>query len=437
MICIFNVLYKINQSSNFNKNKTYFNLRVTIELQRRSIMKSILSISIENLKDELIAIRRHLHKNPELGFDIINTKTFVEAKLKEYGYEVQDIGVNGLSATVGNGNGKCILLRADMDALPIFETNDLDFKSQIDGKMHACGHDIHTTMLLGAAKIFKKFENVIQGTIKLMFQPAEETLQGALNMIENGILSNPKPDVASMIHVASGMPISVGTVALFNGGPIMAASDTIEIKLKGKGGHGSSPYLAIDPLIPAATLISSLQSIQTREMVPNSLNSMTFGLVNGAATANVISDEITIGGTLRTYNNDERIYIQKRISEMSEHMARAFRCDVEVSFPSHAPVFINDGTLAHTFKESLQDIIPNELLVGPMDLQTPVMGSEDFAYISQEIPAILLYLGAGDSRNGEIHGVHSPYVVFNEECITNGVKAHVFGAMNWLEKNKG
>lgn len=400
-------------------------------------MENILSKSIENLKDELISIRRHIHQNPELGFEVNETRSFVEHKLKEYGYEVQNVGLNGLSTTVGNGNGKCILLRADMDAIPIVETNDLDFKSSIAGKMHACGHDIHTTMLLGAAKIFKQFENEIHGTIKLMFQPAEETLQGAKNMIESGILLNPKPDVASMIHVASGMPIRVGTVALFEGGPIMAASDTIEIKIKGKGGHGSSPYLAIDPLLPATTLINALQSIQTREMVPNSLVSLTFGLISGATTANVISDEIVIGGTLRTYNNDERTYIKKRIIEMSEHISKAFRSDVDVTFPSHAPVFMNDNDLTQIFKESLQDIIPEGLLVGPMSLPTPVMGSEDFAYISQEIPSILIYLGAGDSRNGEIYGVHSPYVVFNEDCILNGVKAHVFGAIKWLEKNKG
>lgn len=421
-----------NKTLKLERCKTRRQMRDTIVMLKEINMKTTLINEIENLEVELVSIRRHLHKNPELGFDVINTSNFVESKLIEYGYEVIRVGNNGLCATVGSGDGKCILLRADMDALPIFESNDLDFKSLIEGKMHACGHDIHTTMLLGAAKILKNNEHLVKGTIKLMFQPAEEILQGALNMIENGVLLDPKPDVAAMIHVASGMPITVGTVALFKGGPIMAASDTIYITIKGKGGHGSSPYLAIDPLLPASTLLTSLQSIQTREMVPNSLNAMTFGMVSGASTANVISDEIMIAGTLRTYDNNERLYIIDRIKQMSEHICKAFRCESIVEFPSHAPVFLNDETLTKSFLNGLETVLPQELVLGPLELPTPIMGSEDFAYISQEVPSILVYLGAGDSRNGEIYGVHSPNVVFNESCILNGVKTHVFGALNWL-----
>ncbi len=396
-----------------------------------------LLMSITNLEHELLELRRNIHQNPEVGFDIPNTKKLVRSTLESYGYNVLEVGRSGLSVSVGSGSGPCILLRADMDALPILEDTNLPFSSKNHGKMHACGHDIHTTMLLGAAKIFKEYESKIEGTIKLMFQPAEETLEGAKDMIENGILLNPKPDVASMIHVASGMPISVGSVVLFDNGPIMAASDTLRISIKGLGGHGSSPYLTKDPMIPVTTLINALQSIQSREMVPDALMSLTFGLIDGAYTSNVISDEIVIGGTLRTYSTKQREYIKSRIESMTHHIAKAFQCEGLVSYPSSSPVFENNGELSNATYESLKDVFNKDKLVGAMKLETPIMGSEDFAYISQEIPSILIYLGAGDSRNGEVYGVHSPKVVFNEACILEGVKAHVFTALGWLNKNKG
>lgn len=392
---------------------------------------------INNLEDELIQIRRHLHQNPELGFDINNTVAYVKSKLEEYGCSVQKVGKNGLVSTLGNGDGDCILLRADMDALPIVEANDLSFKSVNDGLMHACGHDIHTTMLLGAAKILKKNEELIQGSVKLMFQPAEEILMGAKDMIDHGVLMDPKPDAAVMIHVASGLPITVGSLLTFVDGPIMAASDTLRIEIRGKGGHGSSPYLAIDPTVCMSSILVGLQSIQTRELVPNSLSVLTFGMIEGASTPNVIPDVITLGGTLRTYDDKERIYIKQRIDEMVSGIAKAYRCEANVITTSCCPVFKNNGLLAESIYESLQPILEQEYLIAPQKLNIPIMGSEDFAYISQEVPSALIYLSAGDSRNGEVHGVHSPNVIFNEACILNGVKAHVFTALGWLRQQKG
>lgn len=389
---------------------------------------------IEAMNDELITLRRIIHQNPEIGFEIDKTFAFVKSTLESYGYVVEKVGINGISTTVGNGNGKVILLRADMDALPILEDTGLEFSSQNIGKMHACGHDIHTTMLLGAAKIFKKYENEINGTVKLMFQPAEETLQGAKDMIDHGILTNPKPDAAAMIHVASGMPISVGSVVLFENGPIMAASDTLYITIKGKGGHGSSPYLGIDPLPCASAILNALQTIQTRELPPGSLNALTFGLIDGAYTANVIADSITIAGTLRSYDASERTFIKERIETIVNHISLAYRCEGFVRTMSSCPVFLNDGSLTSTIHSSLEGIIDKELLVAPMKLPIPIMGSEDFAYLSQELPTSLIYLGAGDSRNGKVHGVHSPNVIFNENCILNGVRAHVFSALGYLSK---
>ena len=236
------------------------------------ILEQTILKEANELYNEMVANRHHLHENPEVGMELVNTVSFVESKLKEIGYDnIQHIGQAGLSVTVGTGNGKVILLRGDMDALPINEESGVDYASKVPGKMHACGHDMHTTMMIAAATILKKHEKEIPGTVKLMFQPGEEIMKGSKDMIDHGILENPRPDAAVMLHVFPGNPADVGTVGVMPSGKVMASVDWFTIEIQGKGGHGSMPYLAIDPLVPMAAIQNALHTIQSRELPPNAI----------------------------------------------------------------------------------------------------------------------------------------------------------------------
>ena len=232
----------------------------------------------ELLQTELVAIRRELHQHPEVGFDLPYTKALVKRKLEEFGYEPQDLGKAGIVALAGRKKpGKTILLRADMDALPLNEEADVEYRSKNDGKMHGCGHDMHTAMLLGAAKLLKKHENEIQGTVKLEFQPAEEIFQGSPDMLNAGLLENPHVDAAVMIHVTAGMPLPSGTLMVSSGGISSTSCEQYHITVKGKGGHGSTPHETIDPITAAAHMHIALQEINSREIEGNQFGVFTTG----------------------------------------------------------------------------------------------------------------------------------------------------------------
>lgn len=396
--------------------------------------KQILAEAME-MKEEMIRNRRHLHENPELGLELVNTREFVENKLKEMGYSaIKHIGKAGLTTTVGNGEGKVFLLRADMDALPILEENDLPYRSKIDGRMHACGHDMHTTMLLAAAKILKKHETDIPGTIKLMFQPGEETMEGAHDMIKHGILENPKPDAAAMIHVMPAVPFDIGTVIVSEGGSTMASVDWFKITIQGKGGHGSTPYLTSDPLVPMSAIHNALNTIQSRDLPPNAVAALTIGEISGGETSNVIPDMISMGGTIRTYSEEHRQLIKERIVEISENIAKAFRCTATVNFPAGAPYFETNDELSKLLQNNLPDYLDGKYLP-PIRQEIPVMGSEDFAYVSHEVPTVLMMLAASDLRKGATYSVHHPKLVLDEECMPYGVAAYIGAAISWLKNH--
>ncbi|MDK2867621.1 MAG: hypothetical protein PWP38_1936, partial [Clostridiales bacterium] len=231
-------------------------------------MKAKLLESARGMQEELVAFRRYLHQNPELSLDLPITVNFVKSKLVEMGYEPQDCGKSGIVAIAGGIRpGKVFLIRGDMDALPVEESADVPFKST-NGNMHACGHDLHTAMLLGAAKLLKEMEADIQGQVKLMFQPAEETLAGAKNMIEAGVLTAPDVDAAMMIHVMTGFPLPAGKVIVSQAGLTAAASDWFEIHVQGKGGHGAMPNNAVDPINAATHIFQAIQTIHSRELAP-------------------------------------------------------------------------------------------------------------------------------------------------------------------------
>lgn len=393
-------------------------------------------LDAKDLQEELVGIRRTIHQHPEVGFDLDRTVELVLTKLTEFGYEPKRCGKAGVVATIGNGNGKTYLLRGDMDALPIVEDNDLAFKSTND-KMHACGHDTHTTMLLGAAKLLKKYESEINGTIKLMFQPAEEIMLGAKDMIDSGVLENPKVNAGSMIHIMPGMPVNDGNIIITKTGKALSSCDWFEIEIFGKNGHGSMPKDAIDPIVPASNIHLALMEIQSRELPADALMALTVGEFHAGDTSNVIPETAILKGTLRAYDEEMRANIKERMRDISENIAKAYRCKAEVRFLAGCPTLVNDSSVVELAKDVLPETLGKDYVIAQDDLpkNEVQMGSEDFAYISQEIPTVLLGIAAADSRLSEPYPVHHPKLVLNEDILYRGTAAHVSMALNWLKNN--
>lgn len=398
--------------------------------------KQMIYKDAQALNSDMVAFRRRIHEHPGTGFDIKETVEQVRQELETMGYTVQNCGKAGLTTTVGNGNGPVFLLRADMDGLPIKEETNLPFQST-NGKMHACGHDMHTTMLLGAAKLLKQYETELHGTVKLMFQPAEEIMAGAADMIEAGILTEPKVDAAMMIHIAPGLPLPVGTILTHAPGVIMASCDWLEIHIKGVSGHGSTPSSAIDPLPAMANLITALQEIQARELSVDNPIALTFGCVEGGTTSNVIMDHIVLKGTLRTRDEKVRTFVKKRVEEMTSGVTSLYRCEGEVVWGDNCPVFMNNADLSSKVSTYLEEYLPKNSLLDTKNLPSlgVIMASEDFGYISQEVPTILLNLAASDARVTTPYPVHHPKLVLDESCMASGVTAFVGMAMEYLKEN--
>lgn len=388
------------------------------------------------LQEEIRAHRLWLHAHAETGFDLVETKAYVRKALEDMGYAVSDCGRAGLVTTVGQSGGKVFLLRADMDALPIREESGVDFAC-IRGNMHACGHDLHTAMLLGAAKLLKAHEGELPGQVKFMFQGAEEIFEGSRDMMENGVLENPKPHGAMMLHVMAGMPIPAGTVMVSSPGVSAPAADYFTIHVQGKGCHGSAPQNGIDPLTAAAHILIALQELHARELPPSEEAVLTFGSFQGGTTGNVIPDSATLQGTIRTYSEETRQFLKTRMTEIAISIATAFRATAQVTFGSGCPTLVNDGALSRNLEAW------TKALLGPGKAFTTAElnggkparggGSEDFAYISQEVPAVMLALAAGEPGKGFPYPQHHPKVVFDDSVLSTGTAVFAWCAMNFLE----
>ncbi|MEE1086941.1 MAG: M20 family metallopeptidase [Schaedlerella sp.] len=395
------------------------------------------------LQPELISQRHYLHAHPETAFQLSLTKEFVRSELKSMGYEPTDCGKAGITVTVGTQNpDKTFLIRGDMDALPIKEETNLDFAAS-NGCMHACGHDMHTTMLLGAARLLKEHESEIRGTIKLMFQPAEEILEGAKDMIDAGVLKNPDVDAALMIHVLSEMPFSSGTAVIAPPGISAPSADFFEIHVQGKGCHGSMPYTGTDPLLAASHILIALQEIQTREL-PLSQNAiLTFGMIQGGTAPNIIPDKITMFGSFRTFDEDARTYIKNRLEGISSSIASAHRCSSDISFTRGCPALINDENLCADTEKYLRELLGENSVFSSKQLRkesserpSDISGSEDFAYVSQEIPSVMIAIAAGTLHNGCSYPQHHPKVQFDDEILYLGSAVYAYTALRWLEEHK-
>ena len=389
------------------------------------------------LQEEIKSHRLWLHTHAETGFDLTETKPYVKSALMKMGYTVQECGKAGLVTTVGKPGGKVLLLRADMDALPIAEEADVDFACQ-NGRMHACGHDMHTAMLLGAAKLLKAHESELDGMVKLMFQPAEEIFEGSKDMIASGVLENPRPDAALMIHVAAGMPLPAGTVVVSAPGVSAPAADYFTIRVHGKGCHGSAPQNGIDPLTAAAHILIALQEIHARELSASDEAVLTIGTFHAGEAGNVIPDTATMGGTIRTYDEKTRSYLKERITAIAKNVAEAFRAGAEVGFGSGCPTLVNDKGLSETVTGYLKDLLGANRAFTTAELSggKPARGggSEDFAYVSHEVPSLMLALAAGEPSKGYVYPQHHPKVKFDESILSTGAAVFVDCALQYLRE---
>lgn len=374
--------------------------------------------------EENVAARRHLHANPELSYKEYNTAKFVVAKLKEFGLSPTE-GIAGTGVVVliqGKNHGKkTIALRADMDALPIQETNSVSYKSQNPGVMHACGHDVHTASLLGTAKILSEIRNEFEGSVKLIFQPGEEKNPGGASMmIKEGVLDNPKPEAIIGQHV---MPlVSVGKVG-FREGMYMASSDEIYLTVIGKGGHGAAPELAIDPVLIASHIIIALQQIISRNASPKQPTVLTFGKISAEGATNIIPSEVKIAGTFRALNEPWREDGLRKIKKMAEGIAESMggKCEVEIS--KGYPYLENNPTLTRRLRQAAEEYLGKENVV---DIEL-TLGSEDFAYYSHQIPASFYRLGTRNDARGITSYVHTPTFNIDETALSIGP-----GLMAWM-----
>ena len=398
----------------------------------------------ESYKDLLVEDRRYLHTHPGTGFDIKDTVDYVRKQLEEMGYQPTNCGKAGLVALAGGKKpGKVFLIRGDMDALPIKEEAEVDFPST-NGNMHACGHDMHTAMMLGAARLLKAHEDEIEGTVKLMFQPAEEIFEGSHDMIEAGVLKNPDLDAALMIHVMAGLPVPAGTVISCDGGVSAPAADYFDIKVQGKGCHGSMPNNGVDPITAAAHIITGLQEIQARELPLTDGAVLTIGTIQAGNASNVIPDTAYMGGTIRTYDEDIRAFLKERMTAMAEGIASSFRASATVSFGSGCPTLKNDMELAECTPRYVKELLGPakaftagqlNAMSGPGKAQKST-GSEDFAYVSQEVPSIMFALAAGHPEDGYCYPQHHPKAKFDESVLPSGSAVYAYTALRWLEEHK-
>ena len=384
------------------------------------------------MKEEIIGYRRTIHSNPEVGQELPKTKKYVMDKLREFGYCPEEICESGIVATIeGSKPGKTFLLRADMDALPITEKTTCDFKSD-NGCMHACGHDMHTAMLLGAAKLLKKNQDEIEGTVKLVFQPDEEGFTGAKKMIKAGVLENPKVDAALAMHVHSGTPSNLVLCGL---GTSIAGCNRFRIVVKGAGCHGAMPETGVDPINIASHIYIAIQSILTREISATKSAVVTIGKFVGGDVPNVIPEEVIMEGTIRSLDKEVGEFIFKRMNDRVTSTAKMFRGEAELIELSSAPPLTNDNNLAHELTNYMKDIVGERAVVL---FESAGMGSEDFASYSYEVPSVYIMLGAGSKQEDNLYGepMHNEKVVFNEDILPTGAAIHAYSAIMWLKNNK-
>lgn len=362
--------------------------------------------------------RRYLHQNAETGFDLIKTRDFVTQQLKGMGYSPVELG-GGITCTCGKGE-KVLLLRADMDALPQEEATELAFACR-DGACHSCGHDMHTAMLLGAARILKENEGMLKGIVKFMFQPAEEILEGAKRMVKAGILEKPKVDAAMGMHITQE---KVGTAA-YSVGTCAASADAFGITVSGREAHGSMPDMGISALNVAVNIVTALQQMQSLEVKRGNKAVLSICSVQSGDTTNIIPGKAVIQGSIRAYDLESQEFLKTRLVEISQQTGRLWRAETEVRFLMGTDPNINDQKLTGQMAPYISEIIRD------VKVTEPVSASEDFAILGRYVPTFYLTLGAADA-GGNHYPMHNPKVVYNEDAMAGGAAVWCNCAVKWL-----
>lgn len=394
----------------------------------------------EEIRPQITADRRYLHQIPEIGTDLPKTSAYIKQRLDEMGISWKDCGgklplkmtedfekagfprmekETGVAAVIGKGS-PCILLRADMDALPIQEKNTLEFRS-VNGSGHMCGHDSHTAMLLGAAQILKDMEDRLEGTVKLMFQPGEETGAGARMMVEDGILANPEADAAFGLHV---QPLEPTGQIGYTAGVNSASLDTFILKIKGKGGHSSQPQLCTDPLMVMNQVYQAVNLLVTREADPAAMVTLTCGVAQGGTAVNIIPGEAELHIGMRTLDVAAAEHLKKRIPEIIDHYVKAWNGEYELTV-FHTPCTLTDEKLCRQMVPHIREVAGQDNV-----REIPAMtGTEDFGYVTQEVPGMFVFIGAGGPGTPPLH---SPYMVLDENVLPLGAAVYANAAVSWL-----
>jgi amidohydrolase len=385
----------------------------------------------EALYEEMVEMRRDFHRHPELGFEETRTSGIVADRLTELGLEVQrGIGQTGVVGLLGGDReGPTIMLRFDMDGLPIQEEGDVPYASRNPGVMHACGHDGHTTMGLTIAKIMSQYRDQIHGTLKFVFQPAEEGLGGAFAMIADGVLENPRPDVAFAMHLWT--PEQYGKVRVVEG-PCMSSSSVFTLTVQGHGGHGAAPHLAVDPVLAAAHIVAALQSIVSRNVNPQDSVVVSIGEFNAGTTFNVIPDKAILKGTVRSYNNDLHRMIYRRILEMATRMAEAFSCKASMETIAIVQAVVNAPEPTAVVYEAASSVVGAENIV-----EKRTMASEDMGFFLDEVPGCYFFVGARNDEMGITYPHHHPRFNFDERAMVNGVAVMAEAAAQYVLRENG
>ena len=375
--------------------------------------------NVEEILPGVVADRRHLHENPELAFEEYETSKFVAERLASLGVEDIRTGIGGTGVTGlirgGKGDGKVVMARADMDALPILEENDVDYKSTKPGVMHACGHDAHTAMLLGLTRLLMDRKGEFAGTVKVLFQPAEEVPPGgAIAMIRDGALEDPHVDAVLGLHVSSETP--AGKIAM-RAGAGSASSDRFRITIQGRGGHAASPHEAVDPIVIGSLIVLALQTLVSRETNPIDAAVLSTTAFIAGEAFNVIPDTVELRGTVRTLNQEVREHLEKRLIEVSTGIARAGGAEVVADFIRGYPGIVNDEAMTEMVRLAAIDAVGEDNVI-----ESPIgMGGEDFSYFSLERPGCFFNVGTRNEDRGIVWGHHHPRFDVEEEGMSAGI----------------
>lgn len=370
------------------------------------------------IKEELITIRRELHKYPEIGMEEFKTQELIKEFLKNEGIpfiELAKTGVCGIIRGEKPGLIRTIALRGDMDGLPIDDKKICDYSSKIDGRMHACGHDAHTTILLGAAKILNQNKKEFSGNVKLLFEPAEETVGGSKIMIEEGALEEPIVDVICGLHVEE--TVECGKI-MVKSGVVNAASNPFKIKIKGLGGHGAYPHTTVDPIVIASSVVLAIQNIITREVNAANPSVITIASIHGGTAQNIIPEEVNIKGIIRTLMKESREFIKSRLVEVVEGICKYSRATCEIEIEDSYPSLYNDDEMTEMLKKSAEKVIGKVNILNQVSTK---MGVESFAYFANEKPSVFYFLGTGNKEKNTSYSAHSSLFDIDEDAIVLGV----------------